>query len=295
MTGPVEAPCLCVEATRDPRFVGCINDPILLTLHRDAADRDLHLSPSHSSPPSPPSASTSVHAPSTILECGGESVSASEVLPSRGACHTSQSDRSSCCPNWAHQLILRVGNALPQWRGVKTRNEVAAVSFIRARADPSVLPVPRVLAYSFDGSDDSRLNRREFILYSRMRGRNMGSVWGDLDTQQRMVCARNVAKAIVELRRVTPTFSMGGCFSDWSSVTSSTSSVKPNNSHWVSDDCTCSHCGFGLQASGSLLESIPATLPRVGPFVDTGHPAVDNFADYYAHTLRYYQREPVRG
>lgn len=72
------------------------------------------------------------------------------------------------------ELVLRVSNPHPFWRGRKTEHEVAVMEFVRAHGRPDVLPVPRVVAHSSDAAQ-SPLGT-DFVLMEKAPGQNLKDV-----------------------------------------------------------------------------------------------------------------------
>ena len=72
------------------------------------------------------------------------------------------------------ELVLRVSNPHPFWRGRKTEHEVAVMEFVRVHGRPDVLPVPRVIAYASDAAQ-SPLGT-EFVLMEKAPGQNLRDV-----------------------------------------------------------------------------------------------------------------------
>lgn len=69
------------------------------------------------------------------------------------------------------ELVIKIGN--PVWKGSKTLNEVAALSFLKKN---SMIPVPEILA--FDSDSDHSAIRNEYIIMPRVEGRPLSSEIG---------------------------------------------------------------------------------------------------------------------
>jgi aminoglycoside phosphotransferase (APT) family kinase protein len=72
------------------------------------------------------------------------------------------------------ELVLRVSNPHPFWRGRKTEHEIAVMEFVRAHGRPDVLPVPRVIASSSDAAQWPL--GAEFVLMEKVSGQNLRDV-----------------------------------------------------------------------------------------------------------------------
>ena len=83
------------------------------------------------------------------------------------------------------ELVLRVSNPHPFWRGRKTEHEVAVMEFVRAHGRPDVLPVPRVVAHSSDAAQ-SPLGT-DFVLMEKAPGQNLKDVPSTITTSSSVV------------------------------------------------------------------------------------------------------------
>jgi aminoglycoside phosphotransferase (APT) family kinase protein len=77
-------------------------------------------------------------------------------------------------PDASVELVLRVTNPHMYWQRRKTAHEVAVMEFVRTHANPDLIPVPRVVAFSADASA-SPLGC-EFVLMDKIKGENLGDV-----------------------------------------------------------------------------------------------------------------------
>ncbi|ELR17826.1 phosphotransferase enzyme domain containing protein [Acanthamoeba castellanii str. Neff] len=111
----------------------------------------------------------------------------------------------------AVELVLRVSNPHPFWRGRKTEHEVAVMEFVRAHGRPDVLPVPRVIAYASDAAQ-SPLGT-EFVLMEKAPGQNLDDLWPTLDAEAKRDYMVQLVQFMAELRRISaflPNRGMGG-------------------------------------------------------------------------------------
>lgn len=99
------------------------------------------------------------------------------------------------------ELVLRVSNPHPFWRGRKTEHEVAVMEFVRAHGRPDVLPVPRVIAYARDAAQ-SPLGT-EFVLMEKAPGQNLRDLWPTLDAEAKRDYTVQLVQIMAELRRIS--------------------------------------------------------------------------------------------